>query len=143
VATGTNRLAHYRTTGPEIWEQTAGEVTAFVSSVGTGGTLAGVASYLKERSAQVAAVCADSYGAAMWSSFTNGNTETKDGDSYAEGTFAEFSAFIGNTRREKRSEAASHNDQRSSGSGIPFQPASILNSSPGSIPATILGTIWD
>ena len=42
-----NRLAHYRTTGPEIWEQTAGEVTAFVSSVGTGGTLAGVALYLE------------------------------------------------------------------------------------------------
>ena len=80
-----NRLAHYRTTGPEIWEQTGGEVTAFVSAVGTGGTLAGTALYLKERNPKIAAVCADPYGAAMWSWFTNGNTDTKDGDSFAEG----------------------------------------------------------
>ena len=80
-----NRLAHYRTTGPEIWEQTNGQVTAFVSAVGTGGTLAGTALYLKERNPKIAAVCADPYGAAMWSWFTNGNTDTKDGDSFAEG----------------------------------------------------------
>jgi cysteine synthase A len=80
-----NRLAHYRTTGPEIWAQTGGEVTAFVSSVGTGGTLAGVALYLKEVNAKIATVCADPYGAAMWSWFTNGDTATKDGDSVAEG----------------------------------------------------------
>jgi cysteine synthase len=80
-----NRLAHYQTTGPEIWEQTKGEVTAFVSAVGTGGTLAGTSSYLKERNPKIAAVCSDPYGAAMWSWFTNGNTNTKDGDSFAEG----------------------------------------------------------
>jgi len=80
-----NRQAHYRTTGPEIWEQTKGKVTAFVSAVGTGGTLAGVTTYLKERNPKVAAVCADPYGAAMWSWFTNGNTDTDDGDSIAEG----------------------------------------------------------
>jgi cysteine synthase A len=80
-----NRLAHYRTTGPEIWSQTNGEVTAFVSAVGTGGTLAGTALYLKERNSKVAAVCADPFGAAMWSWFTHGNTDTKDGDSFAEG----------------------------------------------------------
>ena len=62
-----NRLAHYRTTGPEIWEQTEGQVTAFVSSIGTGGTLAGTALYLKERRQSVAVVCADPFGAAMWS----------------------------------------------------------------------------
>jgi cysteine synthase A len=62
-----NRLAHYRSTGPEIWDQTGGEVTAFVSSVGTGGTLAGTALYLKERNPGIATVCADPYGAAMWS----------------------------------------------------------------------------
>jgi cysteine synthase len=94
-----NRLAHYRTTGPEIWEQTGGEVTAFVSSVGTGGTLAGVASYLKERNSRVAVVCADPYGAAMWSWFTNANTDTKDGDSYAEG--------IGQTRVTRNLEGVS------------------------------------
>ncbi len=80
-----NRLAHYRTTGPEIWKQTNGEVTAFVSAVGTGGTLAGTALYLKERNPDIAAVCADPFGAAMWSWFTNGNTDTNDGDSFAEG----------------------------------------------------------
>jgi len=80
-----NRLAHYRTTGPEIWSQTNGEVTAFVSAVGTGGTLAGTALYLKERNPDIAAVCADPYGAAMWSWFTHGNTDMKDGDSFAEG----------------------------------------------------------
>ena len=80
-----NRVAHYRTTGPEIWEQTAGEVSAFVSAVGTGGTLAGTTRYLKERNPRIAIGCADPYGAAMWSWFTNGNTDTNDGDSFAEG----------------------------------------------------------
>ena len=80
-----NRLAHYRTTGPEIWEQTAGEVSAFVSAVGTGGTLAGTTRYLKERNPRIVVGCPDPYGAAMWSWFSNGNTDTKDGDSFAEG----------------------------------------------------------
>jgi cysteine synthase len=88
-----NRLAHYRTTGPEIWEQTSGEVSGFVSAVGTGGTLAGTALYLKERNPKIAAVCADPYGAAMWSWFTHGHTSVKDGDSEAEG--------IGQTRVTK------------------------------------------
>lgn len=80
-----NRDAHYRTTGPEIWGQTAGTVNAFVAAVGTGGTLAGTSQYLKEQSPGVAAVCADPYGAAMWSWFTRGDTEVDDGDSVAEG----------------------------------------------------------
>jgi cysteine synthase A len=80
-----NRDAHYRSTGPEIWKQTVGKVTAFVAAVGTGGTLAGVGTYLKEQSPNVHIVCADPYGGAMWSWFTNGNLETNDGDSIAEG----------------------------------------------------------
>ena len=80
-----NRQVHYRTTGPEIWEQTGGQVSAFVAAVGTGGTLAGTSLFLKEKNPQIAAVCADPYGAAMWSWFTNHNLETKDGDSFAEG----------------------------------------------------------
>src|SRR5438094_406713 len=51
----------------------------------TDGTLAGASLYLKEQNPNVAAVCPDPYGAAMWSWFTNGNTDTNDGDSIAEG----------------------------------------------------------
>jgi len=80
-----NRDAHYRSTGPEIWKQTEGKVSAFVAAVGTGGTLAGVSGYLKEQNPEIKIVCADPYGAAMWSWFTNGNLETNDGDSIAEG----------------------------------------------------------
>jgi cysteine synthase A len=80
-----NRDAHYRSTGPEIWKQTEGKITAFVAAVGTGGTLAGVSTYLKEENPKIKIVCADPYGAAMWSWFTNGNLETNDGDSIAEG----------------------------------------------------------
>ncbi|RYD65129.1 MAG: cysteine synthase A [Verrucomicrobiaceae bacterium] len=80
-----NREAHFRTTGPEIWEQTGGKVNAFVASVGTGGTLIGTSQYLKSRNPDVATVCADPYGAAMWSWFTNGNLDEDDGDSFAEG----------------------------------------------------------
>ena len=80
-----NRLAHYRGTGPEIWNQTRGEVTGFVSAVGTGGTLAGTVSFLKEQNPRIVSVCADPYGAAMWSWFTRGQVELSEGDSYAEG----------------------------------------------------------
>jgi len=80
-----NRLAHFTTTGPEIWEQTSGQVTGFVASVGTGGTLAGTSLFLKQKNPRIKAVCADPYGAAMYSWFKNGDLNTKDGDSYAEG----------------------------------------------------------
>lgn len=80
-----NRTAHYQTTGPEIWEQTHGKVTGFVSAIGTGGTLAGTALFLKERNPKSNIVCADPFGAAMWSWFTHGHTEINDGDSEAEG----------------------------------------------------------
>src|SRR2546429_3842991 len=80
-----NRDAHYRSTGPEIWKQTEGKVTAFVAAVGTGGTLAGISTYLKEQNPKIEIVCADPYGAAMWSWVTNGNLETNDGESIAEG----------------------------------------------------------
>jgi len=80
-----NRDFHRQTTGPEIWNQTAGRVNAFVASVGTGGTLAGVALALKERNPEVRIACADPYGASMWSWFTRGDTEIDDGDSVAEG----------------------------------------------------------
>ena len=91
-----NRHVHFNTTGPEIWDQTAGEVGAFVSAIGTGGTLAGTGLYLKKRRKEIALVCADPYGAAMWSWFTHGHTNIKDGESYAEG--------IGQTRVTKNLE---------------------------------------
>jgi cysteine synthase len=80
-----NRDAHYCSTGPEIWKQTEGKITAFVAAVGTGGTLAGVSTYLKEQNPNIQIVCADPYGAAMWSWFSNGNLDMNDGDSIAEG----------------------------------------------------------
>ena len=60
-------------------------VGAFAAAVGTGGTLAGVSVYLREQNPNIEIVCADPYGAAMWSWFTNGNLDTNDGDSIAEG----------------------------------------------------------
>jgi cysteine synthase len=80
-----NQQGHYRTTGPEIWNQTGGKVTAFVASIGTGGSLAGVSRFLRERNSSIRIVCADPMGAAMWSWFKHGNTDIDDGDSCAEG----------------------------------------------------------
>ena len=80
-----NRLAHYQSTGPEIWEQTEHRLTGFVASVGTGGTLAGVALYLKEQDSRINIVAADPYGAAIWSWVKYGHTDINDGDSVAEG----------------------------------------------------------
>jgi len=57
-----NPEAHYRTTGPEIWEQTGGEVDVIVFSVGTGGTISGTARYLKERKPELVVVGADPEG---------------------------------------------------------------------------------
>jgi cysteine synthase A len=80
-----NRQAHFDTTGPEILAQTDGTVDAFVSAVGTGGTLAGTSLFLKSRNPDIATVCADPYGAAMWGWFTQKRLDLDDGDSFAEG----------------------------------------------------------
>jgi cystathionine beta-synthase len=60
-----NPEIHYRTTGPEIWEQTRGQITAFVAGCGTGGTISGVGRYLKERNPQVRVVGADPEGSIL------------------------------------------------------------------------------
>jgi cystathionine beta-synthase len=57
-----NRQAHYESTGPEIWEQTEGKVTHFVVGVGTGGTISGVAKYLKEKNPNIKIWGIDTYG---------------------------------------------------------------------------------
>ncbi len=57
-----NPEAHYRTTGPEIWEQTEGAVTHFVASPGTGGTISGAARYLKERNPDIRIIAGDPAG---------------------------------------------------------------------------------
>jgi cysteine synthase A len=79
-----NRDIHIRTTGPEIWEQTDGKVDGFVSVVGTGGTLAGVAAALRERKKDVVIALADVPGAALYSFYTTGELKA-EGSSITEG----------------------------------------------------------
>jgi cysteine synthase len=79
-----NRDGHYRSTGPEIWEQTDGRIDGFTCAIGTGGTLAGVSRYLKEKNPRVRIVAADPMGAAMYSWFKRKEL-TADGSSVTEG----------------------------------------------------------
>jgi cysteine synthase A len=80
-----NRKAHYLSTGPEIWEQTEGKVDAFICSVGTGGTLAGVSAFLREQKKDVVIGVADPPGAAMYNLFKAGEAKASPGDSITEG----------------------------------------------------------
>ena len=79
-----NRDGHVVTTAPEIWEQTGGKVDGFVSAVGTGGTLAGVALGLKDKSKDVKIAIADPMGAALYSYYTDGELKS-EGNSITEG----------------------------------------------------------
>src|SRR5882724_9826810 len=67
-----NRKAHFVSTGPEIWAQTDGKVDGFICAIGTGGTIAGVASYLREKKKDIVIGVADPKGAAMYNFFAHG-----------------------------------------------------------------------
>ena len=92
-----NRRAHIETTGPEIWSQTDGKVDAFVCSVGTGGTLAGVAIALKKFNPKVKIFLADPMGSAIYSWYERHELKST-GDSITEG--------IGQSRITKNLEGA-------------------------------------
>jgi cysteine synthase A len=80
-----NMEIHQRTTGAEIWEQTDGKVDGFICAVGTGGTLAGVSTALKERNPNVTIGIADPAGASLYEYFRSGELQPSPGNSIIEG----------------------------------------------------------
>jgi cysteine synthase A len=96
-----NRRAHFNSTGPEIWQQTGGQVDAWVAATGTGGTYAGVALYLKQQNPNVRCVLADPHGSSLYSWATSGDL-TSEGNSITEG--------IGNSRVTANLEGAPIDD---------------------------------
>lgn len=80
-----NMDIHRRTTGSEIWQQTDGKIDGFICSVGTGGTLAGVSTALKEQKPGVAIGLADPSGASLYEYFRNGELQASEGSSIIEG----------------------------------------------------------
>jgi len=85
-----NRLAHYESTGPEIWRQTDGAVDVFACAVGTGGTIAGVSQYLKQQKPEIQIVLLDCIGSALYDYVETGVAIPAEGSSITEG--------IGNSR---------------------------------------------
>jgi cysteine synthase A len=79
-----NRQGHYETTGQEIWQQTGGRIDAFTCSVGTGGTLAGVALALKEKRSDIQIVLTDPMGSALYNYYAHGQLKA-EGNSITEG----------------------------------------------------------
>ena len=80
-----NSKAHYVSTGPELWDDTGGKIDGFICAVGSGGTLAGVSRYLKEKNKDIATGVADPRGAAMYHLFKDGQAKATDGGSITEG----------------------------------------------------------
>lgn len=79
-----NKQGHYETTGPEIWRQTDGGLDGFICAVGSGGTLAGIAQYLREQKADIKIGIADPPGAALYEYYKNGELKS-EGSSITEG----------------------------------------------------------
>jgi cysteine synthase A len=80
-----NRKAHYVSTGPEIWDDTDGKVDGFICSIGTGGTIAGASTYLREKKKDIVIGIADPKGAAMYNLFAHGEAKASAGGSVTEG----------------------------------------------------------
>lgn len=80
-----NREIHRLTTGQEIWEQTQGNIDGFICSTGTGGTLAGIASALRQRKPAVKIGLVDPHGSSLYNHYTQGKLSPSDGNSIAEG----------------------------------------------------------
>jgi cysteine synthase A len=97
-----NRKAHYVSTGPEIWEQTGGQVDGFICAIGTGGTVAGVSSYLREKKPEIVIGVADPKGAAMYNLFARGEAKASEGGSITEGIgLGRVTALIADIKVEK------------------------------------------
>lgn len=80
-----NTNQHYRTTGPEIWEQMEGQVDVFVAGAGTGGTVTGVGRYLKEKNPDVKIVCNDPEGSILYDLFYHGEVRNPPSSYHVEG----------------------------------------------------------
>ena len=84
-----NRLAHYETTGPEIWEQTGGKITHLVCTAGTGGTVTGTAMYLKEKNPDIKIWAIDVYGSLLTKYFNTGEIDMNEVHPYISEGFGE------------------------------------------------------
>jgi cysteine synthase A len=80
-----NRKAHSLSTGPEIWQQTAGRIDGFICAIGTGGTIAGTSEFLRDRKSDIVIGVADPHGAAMYDWFAHGEVKASAGGSISEG----------------------------------------------------------
>ncbi|MEO8405426.1 MAG: pyridoxal-phosphate dependent enzyme [Chitinophagaceae bacterium] len=84
-----NRLAHYETTGPEIWDQTDGKITHLVVTAGTGGTVTGTAQYLKEKNSNIKIWAIDVYGSLLTKYFRTGEVDMNEVHPYVSEGFGE------------------------------------------------------
>ncbi|MBV9963295.1 MAG: pyridoxal-phosphate dependent enzyme [Parafilimonas sp.] len=84
-----NRLAHYETTGPEIWEQTEGKITHLVCTAGTGGTVTGVGMFLKEKNPNIQIWAIDVYGSLLTKYFRTGEVDMNEVHPYISEGFGE------------------------------------------------------
>jgi cystathionine beta-synthase len=84
-----NRLAHYETTGPEIWKQTDGKITHLVCTAGTGGTVTGTAMYLKEKNPNIKIWAIDVYGSLLTKYFRTGEVDMNEVHPYISEGFGE------------------------------------------------------